>query len=174
VGTVKKSIAAMPSRWFRRNVLQVALALGVRGKGRRYRETLRSETSKPRHCSSPWMRGAPQGFSDAILRMSARTSRGRRGRPDDGEGLGPTAPETAQQDPEDPIGGPDVWVPPPGQGGELLAEGQVLEHEISPRTHGGAERRQEGYKEAEHRAGENPGPGRNRQWFHLGRSFGER
>jgi hypothetical protein len=95
-------------------------------------------------------------------------------RPDDGEGLGPTAPETAQQDPEDPIGGPDVWVPPPGQGGELLAEGQVLEHEISPRTHGGAERRQEGYKEAEHRAGENPGPGRNRQWFHLGRSFGER
>jgi hypothetical protein len=28
------------------------------------------------------MRGAPQGFSVAILRMSARTSRGREGRPD--------------------------------------------------------------------------------------------
>jgi len=31
VGTVKKSIAAMPSRWFRRKVVQVALALGVPG-----------------------------------------------------------------------------------------------------------------------------------------------
>ena len=76
------SIAAMPSRWFRRNVLQVALALGVRGRERRYLETLRSERSKPRHSNSPWMRGAPQGFSVAILRMSARTSRGRGGRPE--------------------------------------------------------------------------------------------
>jgi hypothetical protein len=33
-------------------------------------------------------------------------------------------------------------VPPPGQGDELIAEGQVLDHEISPRTHGRAERRQ--------------------------------
>jgi hypothetical protein len=65
VGTVKKSIAAMPSRWARRNVVQEAFALGVRAKECRYRETLRSETSKPRHSNSPWMRGAPQGFSDA-------------------------------------------------------------------------------------------------------------
>jgi len=64
---------------------------------------------------------------------------------DDGEGFGPTAPIPAQQDPEDPIGGPDVGVPSHGQGDELLAKGQVLEHEISPRTQGRAERRQEGY-----------------------------
>jgi len=31
VGIVKKSIEAMPSRWFRRQVVQVALALGVPG-----------------------------------------------------------------------------------------------------------------------------------------------
>jgi hypothetical protein len=30
----------------------------------------------------PWMRGAPLGFSTAIFRMSARTSRGRGGRQD--------------------------------------------------------------------------------------------
>jgi hypothetical protein len=69
----RESIAAMPPRWFRRKVVQVGLALGVRGRERRYRMTLRSETSKPRHSNSPWMRGAPQGFSDAILWMSART-----------------------------------------------------------------------------------------------------
>ena len=95
-------------------------------------------------------------------------------RPDDGEGFGPTAPIPAQQDPEDPIGGPDVGVPSHGQGDELLAKGQVLEHEISPRTQGRAERRQEDYKEAEHRAVEDPGPGKDRQWLQLGRCFGER
>jgi hypothetical protein len=81
---------------------------------------------------------------------------------------------TAQQDPEDPVRGPDVGVPPPGQGGELLAEGQVLDNKMASRTHGREERRQEGYEEADHRAGENPGPGRNRQRFQRGRSFGER
>jgi len=84
-------------------------------------------------------------------------------RPDDGEAFGPSAPIPAQQDLEDPIGGPDVGMSPTGQCGELLAEGQVLDHEVSSRTHGRAERRQEGYEEAEHRAGENPSPGRSRQ-----------
>jgi hypothetical protein len=64
-------------------------------------------------------------------------------RPGDGEGFGPAAPRTAQQSPEDPIDGPDVAVPPPGQGGELLAEGQVLEDEISARALRREERRQE-------------------------------
>ncbi len=43
----------MPSRWFLRNVPQMAVALGVRGRERRYLETLRSETSKPRHSDFP-------------------------------------------------------------------------------------------------------------------------
>jgi mannose-6-phosphate isomerase-like protein (cupin superfamily) len=63
-------------------------------------------------------------------------------------------------------------VPPPGQGGELLAEGQVLDHQMASRAHGREERRQEGCAETEHRAGENPDPGRNRQWFQPGRSIG--
>ena len=41
------------------------------------------------------------------------------------------------------------------------------------RAHGREERRQEGYEEAEHRAGENPGPRKNRQWLQSGRSTGE-
>jgi hypothetical protein len=80
----------------------------------------------------------------------------------DGEGFGPAAPRSTQQDPEDPVRGPDVGVPPPDQGGELLAEGQVLDHQMASRAHGREEVRQEGYEEAELRAGENPGPGKNR------------
>jgi hypothetical protein len=94
-------------------------------------------------------------------------------RPDDGEGFGPAAPRPVQQDPEDPVRGPDVGVPPPGQGGELLAEGQVLDHQMASRAHGRDERRQEGYEEAERRAGENPGSGKNRQWVQGGRGLGE-
>jgi hypothetical protein len=59
--------------------VQVGLTLGVRGRERKQRETLRSETSKPRQSSSPWIRGAPQEFSTAIFRIRARTSRGRGG-----------------------------------------------------------------------------------------------
>ena len=83
--------------------------------------------------------------------------------PDDGEALAPAAPEAAQQDPEDPIGGPDARVSSGGQGDESMAEGQVLDHEIVSRAHGRAENRQEGHEEAKHRAGENPGPWLNRQ-----------
>ena len=94
-------------------------------------------------------------------------------RPDDGEGLGPAAPMPAQQDPEDPVRGPDVRMSPTGQGGELLAEGQVLDHQVASRADGREERRQEGYEEAEHRAGENLGPGRKRQSFRSGWTGGE-
>jgi len=62
---------------------------------------------------------------------------------------------------------------PPGECGELLAEGRVLEDEISSGTHSREERRQEGSEEAEHRAEENPGPRKNRPWFQGGLSFGE-
>ena len=53
---------------------------------------------------------------------------------DDSEALGPTAPEAAQQDPEESVGRPDDGVPSTGHGGELLAEGQVLDHEVASRA----------------------------------------
>jgi hypothetical protein len=92
---------------------------------------------------------------------------------DDGDSLGPNAPEAVQKDPEDPIGGPDVEVSSTGQGDELLAEGQILEHEVASTAHGRAERRQEGHEEAKHRAQTNPGPRANPQWFRLGWDIGE-
>jgi hypothetical protein len=53
---------------------------------------------------------------------------------DDGEALRPTAPESAQQDPEEPVGGPEDRAPPRDQRGESLAEGQVLDHEVASKT----------------------------------------
>ena len=88
---------------------------------------------------------------------------------DDGEGLGPTAPEAAQQDPEEPVGGTDDRTPPRGQRGELLAEGQVLDHQVASGAQGRAERRQKGHEETIHRAGEDPGPRKIRQRFQRGR-----
>ena len=49
----KKSMAAIPFRWFRRKVVQVWPVLGARGRERRWRETLRSDSLKPRRRSSP-------------------------------------------------------------------------------------------------------------------------
>jgi hypothetical protein len=79
------------------------------------------------------------------------------------EAGGPTAPEVSQQDPEDPVGGPDDRTSSRGQRGELLAQGQVLNHQVAARAHGRAERRQEDREEAEHRTGDDPGPEWNRQ-----------
>jgi hypothetical protein len=53
VGTEKKSIAAITSRWLRKKASQRWLELGGRGARRIQRETLRSETSKPSISSSP-------------------------------------------------------------------------------------------------------------------------
>ena len=78
--------------------------------------------------------------------------------------IGPTAPEASQQDPKEPIGTSNDGVPSTGQGGELLAESHVLDHEVASRAQSRVERRQQGYEEAKHRAGEDPGPGPNRQW----------
>jgi hypothetical protein len=46
---------------------------------------------------------------------------------DDGKDLGPSAPSPAQQDPENPVRRPDVGMSQLGLGGELLAEGQLLD-----------------------------------------------
>lgn len=75
VGTVKKSIAAMASRWFRRKASQCLAGSGSVGARRIQREIVRSETSKPSMRSSPWMSGAPQvGFSRTIRKINSQTS----------------------------------------------------------------------------------------------------
>ena len=53
VGTVKKSIAAMASRWFLRNISQRFMGSGTLGVRRMHRETPRSEPSKPSLSNSP-------------------------------------------------------------------------------------------------------------------------
>jgi len=80
VGTTKRSIEAIPSAWFRRNVLQPCD--GGRRRRAMYLETEVWPTSMPSLRSSPWMRGAPQrGFARLISRISCRTSRGTLGLP---------------------------------------------------------------------------------------------
>jgi hypothetical protein len=75
VGTVKKSIAAMASRWFLRNVSERLAKSGFLGTCRTHRETVLSDTLKPSFNSSPWMRGAPKvGFSATMRKIRARIS----------------------------------------------------------------------------------------------------
>ncbi len=75
VGTVKKSIAAIASRWLRRKASQRRAGSGSWFACFTQRETVRSEMSKPSLRSSPWMRGAPQvGFSATMRKISSRTS----------------------------------------------------------------------------------------------------
>src|SRR5262249_58670199 len=77
VGTVKKSIAAMASRWLRRKVSQRLDGSGSLEACFIQRETVLSEISRTSMRSSPWMRGAPQlGFSAIIWKMRSRTSFG--------------------------------------------------------------------------------------------------
>ena len=81
VGTTKKSIAAMPSRWFRRKVFQLSAEPGGAGRLGIHLEMVRSETTNPSLSSSPWIRGAPQPFSLAMRRTRSRISRSSLGRP---------------------------------------------------------------------------------------------
>jgi hypothetical protein len=53
------------------------------------------------------------------------------------------APESAQQDPEGLFRGPDVGGSSTDQGDELLAERQILEHEVASGAHGRSKGRQE-------------------------------
>src|SRR5215472_14276905 len=74
-GTVKKSMAAIASRWFRKNVSHCLATSGLRGARWSQRETVGSETLNPSFSNSPWIRGAPQvGFSAAMRKISARIS----------------------------------------------------------------------------------------------------
>src|SRR5215471_20543862 len=68
VGTVKKSIAAIPARWFRNNISQRLPRSGLVGIRCRQRDTVGSETLKPSFSNSPWMRGAPQARFSAAIR----------------------------------------------------------------------------------------------------------
>ena len=77
VGAVKKSMAAIASRWFRRNASQRLARPGSLGARFIQREIVLSERSKPSMRSSPWIRGAPQvGFSTTIRKINFRTSFG--------------------------------------------------------------------------------------------------
>src|SRR5580692_1768213 len=77
VGTVKKSMAAIASRWFRRKTSQRLARSGSFGARFIQREMVLSERSKPSMRSSPWIRGAPQvGFSAIIRKIKSRTSFG--------------------------------------------------------------------------------------------------
>ena len=74
VGTVKKSIAAIASRWFLRKARQRLAGSESLGACFIQREIVRSEMSKPSMSSSPWVRGAPQVvFSATIRKINCRT-----------------------------------------------------------------------------------------------------
>src|SRR5260370_40480133 len=72
VGTVKKSQAMIASRWLARKADQRMAGSPWRGTRRRYRATLRSETSTPSSNSSPCLLGAPQAPSSAARRPITR------------------------------------------------------------------------------------------------------
>src|SRR5580704_2835769 len=77
VGTVKKSMAAIASRWFRRKTSQRLAQSGSLGARFIQREMVLSQRSKPSMRSSPWIRGAPQvGFSTTMRKINSRTSFG--------------------------------------------------------------------------------------------------
>jgi hypothetical protein len=68
-------LAAITSRWFWRNAFHRFLCPESFGACWTQRETVRSETSNPSICNSPWMREAPQvGFSATMRKMSSRSS----------------------------------------------------------------------------------------------------
>lgn len=72
---VKKSMAAIASRWFLRNAIQRFAGSGFRGTFLVQRSTVRSETSKPSIFNSPWIRGASQvRFSATMRKMSSCNS----------------------------------------------------------------------------------------------------
>ncbi len=92
---------------------------------------------------------------------------------DNGERACPAGPRAAQDDPESAVGGPNAWSPLCSEGGQLLAQGEVLEKKITARAHGRSDGRREGYQQAKHEAAENRGAASNRQWFCVGRGCGE-
>ena len=92
---------------------------------------------------------------------------------DDGERACPVGPSAAQDDPEDTVGGPNARSPLRNEGGQLLAQGEVLEKKVTARAHGRSDGGREGYQQAKHEAAENRGAASNRQWFCGGPGCGE-
>jgi hypothetical protein len=79
-GTTNRSIEAIPSARFRRNVHQVC-PVG-RPPFAMYFDTVDCATLMPSFKSSPWIRSAPQnGFTRLISRIGLRTSASIFGRP---------------------------------------------------------------------------------------------
>jgi hypothetical protein len=71
VGTVKKFIAAMASRWLLRKAAQRFAGSRLLGALRIRRNSVRYEISKPSIFNSLWIRGAPQiGLSTTMRKMS--------------------------------------------------------------------------------------------------------
>ena len=53
-----------------------------------------------------------------------------RGGLDDGDGIRPAGPQAGQQDPEQAVGGSQPWTRRgPLEDGQLMAQGEVLEHQ---------------------------------------------
>jgi hypothetical protein len=78
-----------------------------------------------------------------------------------------------QQDPERPIHRLDPRPPLLQDSGELLTEGEVLEHEAALRSEPREERADDRPEKSNQGGGEAAGPGRKRQQFPMGRDFGE-
>ena len=75
VGTVKKSIAAIASRWLFRKAFHSFAGSGFLGAFLIQRSTVRSEMSKPSIFSSPWILGAPHvEFSATMRKISSFSS----------------------------------------------------------------------------------------------------
>ena len=156
-------MAAIASRWLRRNVSQRLPTSGLFGARRSHRDTVVSDTLKPSFKSSPWMRGAPQvGFSATMRKISARISWLTRFRPplclaweshlqysrkparcqpttvlgcNHDERRFPSSPESSQHDPEQLVQRSEPMAGSFGvQSNQLLAEGQVFEDEILTRA----------------------------------------
>ena len=120
--------------------------------------TLAPSSSSTR--STPWYRSLPLECPTVraahIIWLVKKTLERRQtfGRRGWRETPSPTAPEAAQQDPEEPVGRPDDGASSTGQGAKLLAEDQVLNHEVASRAQGRAKSRQEEHSEERYRAGE--------------------
>src|SRR6266851_532791 len=122
-----------------------------------YRATVDWPTENPSFSSSPWILGAPQfGLARAISAMRRRTAASFRGRPNGPRdfhfqkrrkpcrcqpttvsGLtmrkcaAPMGPDLGKAGPEGSVDGGDRRMRrPPVEEGELLAESQVLEHQL--------------------------------------------
>ena len=121
-----------------------------------YRATVDWLMENPSFSNSPWILGAPQfGLARAISAIRRRTAASFRGRPngprdfhfqkrraqpvpaddclglDDEECAAPTGPDLGKAGPEGSVDGGDRRMRrPPVEEGELLAESQVLEHQL--------------------------------------------